>query len=122
MLLDTEQIIEWNPEVIFIDLAGYKLIKQDIQDNKKLFRSLRAFEKNRIYGVHPHNWYTTNYATVLANAWYIAKILYPERFHNIDPVKKANEIYRMFLGKKVYHNLSEEFGKYENIEFSEFLE
>ena len=33
-------------------------------------------------------------------------------FEGVDPAKKANEIYRQFLGKGIYEDLKSEFGGY----------
>jgi len=43
---------------------------------------------------------------VLANAYFIGKTLYPDRFEDIDPKEKADEIYTFFIGKPVFseHN------------------
>lgn len=117
VMLDMEQLMVWNPQVIFIDLAGKALVEDDIRQHRDYFRKMEAFKENKIYGVHPYNWYSTNYATVLANAWYIASVLYPGRFAGVDPAEKANEIYRQFLGKGVYDELKSEFGGYGPLSF-----
>jgi len=117
VMLDLEQLMVWNPQVIFIDLAGKALVEEDIRQHGDYFRKMKAFREGEIYGVHPYNWYSTNYATVLANAWYIGSILYPGRFTGVDPVKKANEIYIQFLGRGVYDSLKAEFGGYGPVPF-----
>jgi len=50
----------------------------------------------------PYNSYNTNYETVLADAYFIGKTLYPDRFADVDPVEKADEIYTFFVGKPVF--------------------
>ena len=37
-------------------------------------------------------YYSTNIDTVIANAYYIGKVLYPDEFRDIDPAEKADEI------------------------------
>ena len=117
VMLDMEQLMVWNPQFIFIDLAGRALVEQDIRQHRKYFRTMEAFRESKIYGVHPYNWYSTNYGTVLANAWYIGSVLYPGRFAGVDPAEKANEIYRQFLGKGVYEDLKSEYGGYGPLSF-----
>ncbi|MBS3808355.1 MAG: iron ABC transporter substrate-binding protein, partial [Bacteroidales bacterium] len=117
VMLDMEQLMVWNPQVIFIDLAGRALVEQDIRQHRKYFRMMEAFRESKIYGVHPYNWYSTNYGTVLANAWYIGSVLYPGRFAGVDPAEKANEIYRQFLGRGVYEDLKSEYGGYGALSF-----
>ncbi|MBI9109312.1 MAG: iron ABC transporter substrate-binding protein [Spirochaetales bacterium] len=109
-----EQIIEWDPEVIFIDVstmqsgdlsgALYELTHQKIFDN------MRAVQGGNIYGVLPYNWYTQNFGSILADAYYVGKVLYPEAFGDIDPVKKADDIYTAFVGRPVFEKLNESFG------------
>ena len=63
-----------------------------------------------VYGVLPYNFYNTNIGIAIADAYYIGKVVYPERFKDIDPVKKANEILQFLDGKPVYSELAKEFG------------
>jgi len=112
VIIDPEQILKWNPETIFLDLAGIQLIKRDIQKYGELFETITAFKNRQIYGIHPYNWYAVNYATVLINAWYIGSVLYPEQFRKFDIEKKADEIYSHFLGKNVYQDMKDQYGPY----------
>jgi iron complex transport system substrate-binding protein len=64
----------------------------------------------RVYGVLPYNWYTQNFGSILADAWYVGKVLYPEQFEDVDPVKKADEIYDFLLSAKVYAAMDALFG------------
>lgn len=58
----------------------------------------------------PYNWYANNYDTVIADAYYIGKILYPEHFADVEPAAKADEIYTMLDGKPVYADMQRIFG------------
>jgi iron complex transport system substrate-binding protein len=64
-----------------------------------------------VYGVLPFNWYTTNYGSVLADAYFVGKILYPERFEDVRPAEKADEIYEFLVGKPVFEKMNELFEK-----------
>lgn len=68
VFLDIEQILVWKPKLIFLDLAaGLNLVKQNLRNHRAVFKKVPAFQNQQIYGLHPYNWYSTNYATVLAN-------------------------------------------------------
>jgi iron complex transport system substrate-binding protein len=108
MMIDKEKLLEWDPDIIFVDEASYSLVKDDLKD--PVYQSLTAVKNGRVYGVMPYNWYANNYDTVLADAYYIGKILYPEQFADVDPAVKADEIYTMLDGKPVYSNMSTLFG------------
>ncbi|GAB7082111.1 iron ABC transporter substrate-binding protein [Megalodesulfovibrio paquesii] len=109
-----EQIVAWNPEVLFLDLATLQLgdaagglheLKTD-----PAYQTLDAVAKGRVYGVLPYNWYSTNYGSLLANAWYIGKVLYPERFTDIEPAVAADGIYQFLFGKPVFQPMTSLFG------------
>ena len=110
-----EKIVEWDPEVLFLDLStlqtgdkagGLHELKTD-----PAYRSLTAVKKGNVYGVLPYNWYTRNFGSVLANAFFIGKCLYPEAFRNIDPKRKADEIYSFLIGKAVFAQMNTAFEK-----------
>jgi iron complex transport system substrate-binding protein len=111
IMIDKEKLLEWNPDVIFIDEASYVLVKEDLND--PVYQSLPAVKNGRVYGVMPYNWYANNYDTVLADAYYIGKTLYPEQFADVDPAGKADEIYTMLDGKPVYGDMKKLFGGFE---------
>jgi len=103
--IDKEQLILWNPDVLFIDVSGMNLVKQDLAGNSPLHNNLSAVKNNAIHFLLPYNNYAVNYELILINAWYTGKVLYPERFNDISITQKANEILKMFLGKLVYNEI-----------------
>lgn len=108
MMIDKEKLLDWKPDVIFVDEASYALVKEDLKD--PVYQSLPAVKNGRVYGVMPYNWYANNYDTVLADAYYVGKTLYPEQFSDVDPAQKADEIYTMLDGKPVYSDMKTLFG------------
>lgn len=108
MMIDKEKLLDWKPDFIFVDEASYSLVKEDLRD--PVYQSLPAVKNGRVYAVMPYNWYANNYDTVLADAYYIGKILYPEQFADVDPAQKADEIYTMLDGKPVYGDMKTLFG------------
>jgi len=113
-----EALIAWDPEVIFIDVGTLQLENKgaigELESDPAL-KGLDAVKNDRIYGLLPYNFYSTNYETVLANAYFVGKILYPDRFADIEPARKADEIYTFFLGKPVFSQLN---SQYENLGFA----
>ncbi len=107
-----EALVDWNPDYIFID-AGTLQMEGDGAigelKNDAALAGLSAAKEGRVYGVLPYNFYSTNYETVLADAYFIGKTLYPDRFADVDPVKKADEIYTFFLGKPVFSDLNSQY-------------
>ena len=115
--IDREKLLEWNPDVIFIDEFSLKLIKDDYNKNPNFYNSLKAFKTGNVYGLLPYNFYMTNVGTALADAYYIGKVLYPENFADINPEKKADEIYTFLVGKPVYKDMAKKFGGFKKLEF-----
>jgi iron complex transport system substrate-binding protein len=103
--IDIEQLLIWNPDIIFIDESGLELVQKDLARGTALFNELKAIQNNKIYTLLPYNNYATNYEMVLANAWFTGKILYPEEFKDIDIESKTDEIFSMFLGKAILKEL-----------------
>lgn len=108
-----EQIIAWDPDYLFIDLST-TLMGDDAGglyelQNDPAYQSLTAVQGNRVFGVLPYNLYATNYGSILANAYFIGKLLYPEQFDDVDPVSKADEIYTFLIGSPVFSVMDRDF-------------
>ena len=86
----------------------------DLEEDK--YQDLSAVKNGKLYAVLPYNFYTTNYGTLLANAYYIGKELYPEKFEDVDVEQKADEIYEQFVGKAVYQDMNNIFGGFKKID------
>lgn len=114
-----EALVEWDPEYIFIDVGTLQLGNEGAIGELKSDASLAglsAVNTDKVYGVIPYNFYSTNYESVLANAYFVGKVLYPESFEDIDPEAKADEIYTFFVGKPVFSDLN---GQYNNLGFKQ---
>lgn len=121
--ISKESLLQWNPDIIFVDLSSFRA---DIKvnpifelKNDPVYRELDAVKKMKVYGLLPYNWYSRNFGSILADAWYIGKILYPDEFKDLDPAKKADQIYSFLLGKAVFKDINEQF---ENLVFTRLLQ
>ena len=92
MEIDREQILAWNPQMIFLDTGGLELVKQDYADNPDFFAQLQAFKAGNVYQCPSATSYYSNVEIPLVNCYYDASILYPEQFKDVDFEAKANEI------------------------------
>jgi iron complex transport system substrate-binding protein len=80
------------------------MVLDDFSKNRDQYCSLNAFKEGRIFGVLPFNYYHTNIATAFADAYFIGKVLYPGAFADVDPIQKADEIFKAFVGKPLYQD------------------
>ncbi|AFK22422.1 iron ABC transporter substrate-binding protein [Pyrococcus sp. ST04] len=113
--IDKEKLLEWQPEYIFIDEGGLSIVLEDYKKNPEFYNSLKAVREGKVYGLLPYNFYATNIGTAIADAYFIGKVLYPDKFRDIDPKEKANEIYQFLVGKPVYEELAKQFGGFGKI-------
>jgi iron complex transport system substrate-binding protein len=103
--IDKEQLIVWNPDILFFDESGLSLVYANLKPGSILYKNLKAVQNNNMYTVLPYNNYAINYELIFINSWYIGKILYPEVFSDVNMEEKSNEILKMFLGKPVFREL-----------------
>ncbi len=107
--IDFEYLLLKQPEVIFIDLNSIDIVISDFKKDPNKYCALKAFKKGNVYAILPFNYYHTNVATALADAYYIGKVLHSDQFADINPKEKANEIFEVFLGKPLYEEFVKEF-------------
>lgn len=111
LFIDREKLLVWNPDVIFVDAGGYGLIKQDFEKKPRFYQSLKAFQNGRVYVLLPYIYYVANIGTAIADAYGAGKVLYPERFQDIDLAEKADEIYTFLVGAPAYQTMARDFGQ-----------
>ncbi len=105
--IDLEQVLTWDPEIIFLDFNGMSLINEDYADNPDYYQNLTAVKEGKVYSQKSFRSSASNLETALADAYYAACVMYPEQFSDIDPVEKAGEIFTALLGTNPYEDLKE---------------
>lgn len=91
-----EQIIAWNPEVIFIQDRYPQVVDEIKQDPR--WQVINAVQNNRIYVMpeYAKAWgYPMPEAMAIGELW-MAKKLYPEKFADIDMPTVVNNWYQKF--------------------------
>ncbi len=105
-----EQIVAWDPDVLFLDLSTLQLgdsagglheLRTD-----PAYRGLTAVRQGRVHGMLPFNWYTENFGSIFADCYFVGKTLHPERFADVDPASKADEIYTFLVGEPVFERMN----------------
>lgn len=105
--IDVEQVLSWDPEMIFLDFNGMNLINEDYEVHPDFYNALTAVQEGKVYSQISFRSSASNLETALADAYYAACIMYPQQFQDIDPVEKAGEIFTRLLGSNPYHDLEE---------------
>ena len=105
--IDLEQVLSWDPDIIFVDFNGLNLINEDYAKNPDFYNALTAVQEGKVYSQISFRSSASNLETALADAYYAACVMYPEQFRDIDPIAKAQEIFEMLLGANPYADLKE---------------
>lgn len=103
--IDVEQVLAWDPDVIFLDFNGMSLIKEDYEAHPDFYNALTAVQEGKVYSQISFRSSASNLETALADAYYAACIMFPEAFSDVDPVEKAGEIFEALLGTNPYEDL-----------------
>ena len=110
LLVDREQIIEWNPDMIFIDANSLPLLNTDYEEHPEYFQQLKAVKEGEIYQWPNSTWHYSNLEIPLVSGYYVGAMLYPQSFEDVDFEQKASEIFDFFLKKPDYLKTLEEAG------------
>ena len=103
--IDLEQVLAWDPDVIFVDFNGLDLVNEDYASNPEYYEQLTAVQEGRVYSQISFRSSASNLDTALADTYYAASVLYPEQFADVDLEEKAAEIFEMLLGENFYEDL-----------------
>ena len=107
-MMSREQVAAWDPDFVFLDMGTLGLREagglEELRTNP-LYRNMRAVREGRVFTLLPRASYNTNYDAMLANAWFLGAALYPERFADIDPQRKADEIFTFLLGAPIFDEI-----------------
>ena len=112
-------------DVMFMDAAAVKNIKPLYAQDPAMFDSCKAWREGEVWLEMAYNAYYTNYEIALANTWFIASVVYPESFEDLDMTEKLDEITDMFLGEKLAEEIfacPQSFGGYQKIDTETFFE
>ncbi len=103
--VDLEKVLEWDPDIIFLDPGNMNLVEDEYRTNPSFFESLRAVQEGEIYAMPSFNNYSTNVTYAIIGAYYAGTVLYPEQFADIDIAEKADEILKYFFGEGYYDEM-----------------
>ena len=102
---DPEQIVAWDPDVIFLDPGSMDLVNDEYASNPGYYDALRAVREGQVYSCISFNNYSTNVGYAIADAYYAGTVLFPERFADVDIAAKTDEILEFLLGEGYYDEM-----------------
>ena len=98
--ISVEQLIKWNPDVIFIITSGSGrsgLTMEQVLGDPQL-QTVNAIKTGSVYYA-PGEAHSEVLQRVMTGAMYMAKIFYPDKFKDLDLEKEGNEIFKKFFGE-----------------------
>ncbi len=98
VIIEKELVLTLDPEIIFLDPNNMEIVKADYERQPEFYEALSAVRGGRVYAMPGFNWYHTNVELALADCYYAGSIIFPDQFEDVDPEKKAEEIYSFLLG------------------------
>jgi iron complex transport system substrate-binding protein len=108
-----EQLVFWNPQVIFLDASTLQMGPESNAlyelKNDAAYKDLSAVKEGRIYVLFPYYSYQQNFESAFANAYYVGKVLYPERFKDVDPLEKGEAIATFLNGAPAFRKMKEQY-------------
>ena len=100
--VDLEKVIEWDPDVIFLDPGNMDLVNDEYNTNPGFFDSLRAIREGNVYTMPSFNNCGTNITYALMDAYYAGIVLYPEQFADVTMPQISGEILTFMLGQDTF--------------------
>ena len=100
-----ERLLVADPKRIFIDVMSVDRVRQEIAENPE-FRQLTAVETGQVYPLLPVFRDMRNFGSILANAYYVGSVVYPDRFADVDVARRADTIYETLLRTSVYETIT----------------
>lgn len=102
---DLEKVIQWDPDVIFLDPGNMDLVNDEYKTNPGYFQSLRAVQEGNLYTMPSFNNCSTNITYAIMNAYYAGIVLYPEAFADVDMATIGGQILETMLGENFFEEM-----------------
>ena len=100
--VDLEKVIEWDPDIIFLDPGNMDLVNDEYNTNPGFFDALRAVKEGQVYTMPSFNNCGTNITYALMDAYYAGIVLYPEQFADVTMPEIGGKILSFMLGKDTF--------------------
>lgn len=104
--ISEEKLAVWDPEIVFVAGSNAEQVSTELAAQ---YTNLTAVGDGALYTLLPSRFYGDLFGSVVANAYYVGSVVYPEAFADVDPVERADDIYRTLLGTGVYDEVASAF-------------
>ena len=103
--IDPEQVIVWNPDVIFLGCTGdYVAQLFEIHPGIEVTKAVKEGRVYQIFGP----WFCWDLIQMVVETYYMAKLLHPDKFQDLDVEKEANKMFKEVYGVDDLYNKVQE--------------
>ena len=99
-VVSVEQLVKWDPDIILVHgnyAPGERQVTVESVLGDRRLQSVKAVRDKRVFYTFGF-WSWWDPAEVLIEALYLAKVFYPDLFHDLDLVQEGNAIYKAVYG------------------------
>ena len=103
--INPEQVIAWNPDVIFLGCSGDRVAQLfEIHPGLEV---TKAVKEGRVYQIFGPSvcW---DLIQLVVETYYMAKLLHPDKFQDLDVEKEANKMFKEVYGADDLYNKVQE--------------
>ena len=111
--IDYEQLMAWDPDVIFIDHGGMndgktvEQLKKELK-SKASYKSLKAVKNDQVYATPSGVFYWDMGIQKILLVMDMAKILHPDEFKDLDMAQEVMEFYEKFFDHSLMREEAEQ--------------
>ena len=100
-----------SPDAFFVDLSTMRFKPAGIEEFEKDtdWSEMAAVREGEVYGLLPATLIRRNHEIDLINAYEVWKVLYPEKFTDVDPEVMADYILAFLYGRPLYDQMNQAF-------------
>ncbi len=102
---DFEQILVWDPDIIFLDPGNMDMVNDEYRTNPAYFETVRAVREGKVYTMPSFNNAGTNITYCLMDGYWAGMVLYPEAFADVTMEEIADRVLTFMLGKNFYQDM-----------------
>ena len=102
---DLEKIVQWDPDVIFLDPGNMDLVNDEYKTNPGYFDALRAVQEGNVYTMPSFNNCGTNITYAIMDAYYAGMVLYPDAFADVDMESIGKLVLESMLGEDFFEEM-----------------
>jgi len=104
---DPEKIVQWDPDVVFLDPGNMDLVNDEYKTNPGYFHALRAVQEGNVYTMPSFNNCGTNVTYAIMDAYYAGIVLYPQAFADVNMESIGKLVLETMLGKNFFAEMEQ---------------